>query len=165
MLDRLLHLLPAPVHRLACRMGYCLRKAYLKIRRGSVSGCSIIARDSDGRLLLVRHSYGPKVWSFPGGGLRKGEDPAVAAAREFSEELGCGLENLLYLGQAEAGFYGAINVAHVFTGLLKADQPIPDGREIIEARFFASDDLPSDCSGSVLRNGALYEKAINEGLI
>lgn len=146
-------------------MGYRLRKAFLQRRGGTIKGCSIIARDGAGRLLLVRHSYGPFVWTFPGGGLRQGEDPKLAAAREFSEELGCALEDLLFLGQIEANFHGATNVVHVFTGLLVADQPKPDGRELIEARFFAPNDLPSNCSQTVLRNGALYEKALGKGLI
>lgn len=147
-MERLLHFLPAPVHRLACKAGYALRKAYLRQRGGTLSGCSIIARDGQGRVLLVRHSYGPNVWSFPGGGLRAGEDPHAGAIREFSEELGCALTQMTCLGQAQTAYHGALNISHVFTGLLAGQEPQPDGREIVEARFFALADIPDDCSRS-----------------
>lgn len=50
-----------------------------------------IARDEQGRLLLVRSSARsnfPGVWFLPGGGLEHGEDPAEAVVREFREETG-----------------------------------------------------------------------------
>ena len=40
---------------------------------------------NDGKLLLVRER-GAKRWSLPGGGMKKGEEPAVAACRELDEE-------------------------------------------------------------------------------
>ncbi|MCA1481729.1 NUDIX domain-containing protein, partial [Bradyrhizobium sp. NBAIM08] len=86
--------------------------------------------------------------SFPGGGLNRGEAPLAAAAREFAEELGCGITDLRQLGTLEEEFHGARNVAHVFTGLI-AGEPRPDMREIVAARFFALDDLPPDRSRTV----------------
>ncbi|MDI1460333.1 NUDIX domain-containing protein [Catellatospora sp. KI3] len=50
-----------------------------------------IARDEQGRLLLVRssaRSNHPGRWFLPGGGLNHGEDPAAGLAREFLEETG-----------------------------------------------------------------------------
>lgn len=40
------------------------------------------------KILLVRHTYGPEGWTFPGGKIKTGEDPAGAAVREVKEELG-----------------------------------------------------------------------------
>lgn len=43
------------------------------------------------RVLLARRSTkvsSPKLWAIPGGGVEPGEDPAVAALREFHEEMG-----------------------------------------------------------------------------
>ncbi|HXB64010.1 MAG TPA: NUDIX hydrolase [Solirubrobacteraceae bacterium] len=43
----------------------------------------------DGKVLMVRHTYGRRdVWYLPGGGVHRGEPPLDAAAREMEEELG-----------------------------------------------------------------------------
>jgi 8-oxo-dGTP pyrophosphatase MutT (NUDIX family) len=54
----------------------------------------VLVFDADGRVLLVRHTYGDRRrWELPGGWVQRGEDPAVAAARELAEEVGlAGLE-------------------------------------------------------------------------
>lgn len=39
-------------------------------------------------ILLVLPTLAMNKWSLPGGGIRKGEDPAAAACRELHEELG-----------------------------------------------------------------------------
>lgn len=170
MIERMLHLLPAPVHRLACKVGFCVRNAILRRRGGTIYGCSILARNAAGHMLLVRHSYGPKVWAFPGGGLRAGEDPHLAAHREFSEELGGVLCDLVHLGQAESPYYGTTNVVHLFTGLISGGPSgeagvVPDGREIIDARFFSPDALPPSCSKAVMRYKTMFDIAMSEGRI
>lgn len=38
--------------------------------------------------LLVRHNYGEKKWSLPGGGLNQGEEADVGVIREAKEETG-----------------------------------------------------------------------------
>ncbi|WP_117213098.1 NUDIX domain-containing protein [Allorhizocola rhizosphaerae] len=50
-----------------------------------------IARDDQGRILLVRSSElsnNPGKWVLPGGGLDHGEDPNLGVVREFREETG-----------------------------------------------------------------------------
>ncbi len=54
-------------------------------------GAMAVAVGSDGRVLLVRQRM-EDVWSFPGGGIRSGEDPADALLRECGEEFGPRLE-------------------------------------------------------------------------
>lgn len=49
---------------------------------------SLIARRSDGCLLLVRKPRKHHAWQFPQGGVEVGEDPHAAALREFQEEVG-----------------------------------------------------------------------------
>lgn len=54
----------------------------------------------DGRVALVkqfRYAYGEELFEIPAGKLEKGEDPALAAARELSEETGCTAESLSLL--------------------------------------------------------------------
>lgn len=144
----MLHLIPPVLHRALYRLAHQLRKNWLQLVGGEVHGCTIIARDGAGRVLLVRHSYGSQQWAFPGGGMRKGEDVLVAACREFAEELRCGLIDPQHLGTLDKDFHGARHIAHAVTG--QADgEPRPDMREVVEARFFDIDALPAGASPAV----------------
>ncbi|WP_347302047.1 NUDIX domain-containing protein [Croceibacterium sp. TMG7-5b_MA50] len=133
---------PAPLHRLALRVGHHLRVAWWRLRRPTIHGVSVIARDADGRVLLIRQTYGPRQWILPGGGVRHGEAPAAAAAREFAEELGCPLTGLTLVRVLEEPLHGATNVVHLFTGTL-AGEPRADRREVATHRLFALDALPA----------------------
>ncbi len=144
----MLHLIPAPLHRALYRLGHRLRRMFLRHLAGEVHGCCIIGQDEQGRVLLVRHSYGPPVWALPGGGMRKGEDPQTAALRELQEELGCTLADPVHLGLQSNEFLGSTNHVQVFTGLLEG-RPTPDMREVVECRFFALDELPDRRSRTV----------------
>jgi 8-oxo-dGTP pyrophosphatase MutT (NUDIX family) len=152
----MLHLIPAPLHRLGLRLAHRGRRQWLGWHGGIVTGCSVIALDEDQRVLLVRHSYGKGLWSFPGGGVRSSEEPHLAARREFAEELGCALDGLRHLGTQEEPFHGATNVVHIFAGQL-AGSPCVDGREILEYRMFAASELPAACSVTVASRLALLE--------
>lgn len=101
----------------------------------------IVAFDAAGRVLLVRHSYGPPVWALPGGGMSAGEDPTLAAAREFREELGCELTDLIEIEAREHEESGSLDVRHVFAASL-AGVPVPDRREIVAAELFDPAALP-----------------------
>lgn len=143
----MLRLIPTPLHRWLYRFAHALRRRWLRLRGGKIEGCSVIARDDQGRLLMVRHSYGGGGWEFPGGGVGRGENSEAAARREFREELGCGLDGLTRLGTIEEPYHGAINVVHVFAGLVEGE-PRADGRELVEARFFPRDALPAPPGGT-----------------
>src|SRR5207237_10410221 len=54
-------------------------------------GAICVIERSDGRVLLVRHSYRRR-WGFPGGLIARGETPAAAARREAMEEVGLAIE-------------------------------------------------------------------------
>jgi ADP-ribose pyrophosphatase YjhB (NUDIX family) len=137
-----LHLiLPAPLHRLALRLAWPLRRRWWRWRRPTLRGVAVVARDDDGRVLLVRLSYGPRVWSLPAGGRAPGEDPEAAARREFAEELGCQLADMRLIDTADEPLHGARDTVHVFAARL-AGEVRPDGREVVEARLFAPHALP-----------------------
>jgi|GEM_PF-735796 len=53
----------------------------------SVAACAVIP-DSQGRVLILHHTYRRNAWGLPGGLLEQHEQPAIALAREISEELG-----------------------------------------------------------------------------
>lgn len=59
------------------------------MRRPDVRGAMIAVFDSEGRVLLVRHTYGDRRrWELPGGWAHAGEEPLIAARRELAEEVG-----------------------------------------------------------------------------
>lgn len=137
----MLHLIPKPLHRLALTIGHRLRHHWRKFRGVTGEGVSVIARDFDGQILLVRHSYGPQGWYFPGGGIGRKETPEQAAHRELREETDCAIDGLKLLGIIEEELSGAPHRAHVFEGVVDA-VPRADGREVVEARFFPTHSLP-----------------------
>jgi ADP-ribose pyrophosphatase YjhB (NUDIX family) len=157
----MLHLIPAPLHRALLRLVHALRVVWWRVAKPQVTGVSVIARDGEGRVLLVRHTYSSRHWSLPGGGLQRGELPADGAAREFAEELDCAIYALVPVGVRQRDLYGATATVHVFAGEV-VDQPAPDRREVAEARFFAVDALPRDCSSAVAPCLAMLEQGLRD---
>ena len=137
----MLYLIPAPAHRVVLRLAHGVRRRWWFVLRPRLTGCRVLAFDVEGRVLLVRHSYGNGAWMPPGGGLQKGEDPLAAGQRELREETSCTLQWAAHIELAQELLHGAGNSVHVIAGDT-LDPPIADGREIIEARFFAPDELP-----------------------
>lgn len=139
------HLIPSPLHRLALNVAFRLRNKLRRITGKTRDGVSIIGRDFDGQILLIRHSYGPAGWYFPGGGIGLGESPEQAARRELREETGCAINALKLVGMVDEVLSGAAHQAHVFEGVIN-DTPRADGREVVEARFFPTHSLPEPLS-------------------
>ena len=137
----MLHLIPASLHRAALRIAHRLRQVWRRTVKLPRAGVSLVALDTQGRVLLVRHSYGSGRWGLPGGALGWREDPSAGARRELREELGCEAEQLTLVATIEERLWGAPHTAFVF-GLRLIGQPRPDGREVIEAGFFPPHALP-----------------------
>ena len=123
----MLYLIPAPAHRVVLRLAHRVRRRWWYVRRPRLSGCRVLAFDREGRVLLVRHSYGTGAWMPPGGGLQAGEDPLNAAQRELLEETGCTLQWAAHIELAEEQLHGAGNSVHVIVGDT-LDPPLADGR-------------------------------------
>jgi ADP-ribose pyrophosphatase YjhB (NUDIX family) len=133
--------LPAALHRMALPLAHTVRHRWRRWRKTPIAGVSVIITNLGGDVLLLKHSYGPAVWSLPGGGLGKGEDPLAAARREVREELGVELARIEPVGMLEEVLSGSPHTAHIFAAVCD-QRPRPDGREVIEARFFPSHSLP-----------------------
>lgn len=113
-----------------------------------VPAVSIIARNRQGHVVLVRHSEIGS-WVTPGGAIEPVETPADAAVREMWEETGLDVR-LTRL----AGVYGGPDfvvqyqngdeisyAVTVFEAEILAGEARPDGDEILEVRFFPKSEL------------------------
>lgn len=152
--------LPAPLHRALLQFAHKIRHRWRKWRKVPISGISVIVTNEAGEVMLLKHSYGPKAWGLPGGGMFRGEDPVECAKRELREEVGLQVEGLEPLGVLHETLSGSPHTSHVFT-VQVLQVPKPDGREILEARFFAPDALPELLTRNVPRRLAM-RKAHNK---
>lgn len=134
-------ILPAPVHRAGYRLAHALRVRWWRLTRPQLTGCRVIALDADARVLLIRHSYSDDRWMLPGGGMKRGEDPVAAGARELAEEAGCALHDARVATVLETTAFGIPNRVYVVVGQARGEVRA-DGREITHAEFFAIDALP-----------------------
>jgi len=103
-----------------------------------------IVIDQAGAVLLVKHGY-VAGWHLPGGGVEVGETCESALARELREEA-----NVIVEAPTLHGLFFNVNVSrrdHVAVYVVRRFRVLgeraPD-REILEARFFATDALPGD---------------------
>ncbi|MCR9180686.1 MAG: NUDIX domain-containing protein [Erythrobacteraceae bacterium] len=138
-----------------------MRHSWRRWRKVPIAGVSVIMTNLGGDVLLLRHSYGPDVWGLPGGGINRGEEPEAAARREVREELGIELTRLEPIGTLEEVLSGSPHTAHLFAAICN-QHPRPDGREVVEARFFPSHSLPEPL-GSTTRARIAAWKARGTG--
>ena len=110
--------------------------------RPDLRGVRVAAFNPTGHVLLIRHAYGDTArWRLPGGGIKRDESPAVAAARELREETGLEATELRGFDQYHAILDGASDLVTLFTARVEGE-PRGDGFEIAEARFWPADRLP-----------------------
>lgn len=147
----MLRLIPKPLHRVLLVQAHQVRLVWWRIRKPLLLGCRVLAFDGEGRILLVRHSYGSGRWLLPGGGIARGEAPLEAALRELAEETACALEDPREIAVIEEPLAGTMNRVHVITGRARG-VPQGDGREIVAAQFFALDALPPNLAQQLQRN-------------
>lgn len=67
------------------------RKTVLSLLRIRSRGACMIVFDEEGRVVLVRLTYGSPSWKLPGGGVKHSETFREAALREAREEIGVSL--------------------------------------------------------------------------
>jgi len=118
------------------------------IRWGTPSfhvGAICVVERADGHMLLVCQSYRRDGWGFPGGLMRRREEPADAARRELREELGIDVE---LQGLPVVVIDSPMRrVDVVFNARLADESAQPEAAgyspEITDARWFPPDALPS----------------------
>lgn len=136
----------SPLYHLAYRVAQVGRNIYWRVAKPHVFGAKLVVFNADGDVLLIRHSYGRSdLYMLPGGGIGRNEDPAIGAARELREEVQCNADNISFLAKFVDNAKGATNSVTVFTATTK-DEPVIDGKELIEARFVPTNQLPDNVS-------------------
>lgn len=133
--------LPVPIRRLAYRGAYSLLRIYWMVFQPSVTGVKCLLTDGD-RVLLVRHSYGPRTWDLPGGSVKTGEEPASTARREMQEELGVAIDTWHRLGWLQIVIDHRRDCVHLFQAELNDPQLKIDRGELLAARWFQRSELP-----------------------
>lgn len=93
-----------------------------------------------GRVLAARRATPPELaggWELPGGKVETGEDPAAAAVREITEELGCTVEVTGWLDGSSAISTGlSLRVA---TARLVDGDPVPTEHDAV--RWLRAEEL------------------------
>lgn len=116
---------------------------YFRLTRGLTLGVRAVVLSSDGKVLLVRHTYTPG-WHFPGGGVEVGECAETALANELWQETGLTLIGKPKLLSVE--FKTDVSDRdHVLIFLCKTTGellPSPASLEIAERANFHLEDLP-----------------------
>ena len=114
-------------------------------------GCVLLHRN--GELLLVRRADNG-MWALPGGTMELGESLEETAARELFEETGlaAGKLELLHVFSGKDLYYKYPNGDEVYNVVAAyectefAGEPVEDGTETKEVRFFAFDEIPGELS-------------------
>jgi 8-oxo-dGTP pyrophosphatase MutT (NUDIX family) len=135
-------MVPVSLRRVGYRAAHTVLRTYWRVLRPHTRAVKCVVREGDA-VLFVRHAYGDRrCWELPGGGIKRGEDPRDAAAREAREELGLDLAQWRALGSVEARGYGKRTTVFCFEGRPPGRALRIDPGEIEEARWFDASDPP-----------------------
>jgi 8-oxo-dGTP pyrophosphatase MutT (NUDIX family) len=127
--------------RLVYRGGYHVLFTLAALRPPRGRGVKAIVCN-DGEIALVRHTYGPREWELPGGGVRRGEELLAALRRELREEVAIEADVATPLGSHPGpGRHSRIEVSY-FALEVAERELVPDRVEIAEIAWFAPAALP-----------------------
>lgn len=99
-----------------------------------------------GKLLLVKSTSEPHIWTLPGGAIKQGETASAAAVREIHEELG------VTLHEVELDKIGTLKPREtllkdeytLFSATIESRVHVKLSIELIEASWFTIQDTPTD---------------------
>jgi 8-oxo-dGTP pyrophosphatase MutT (NUDIX family) len=132
------HLVPGgpAVNRALLRLAYLGARALWLVARPVHTG-AVVALWRDGRVVLVHQTYRRR-WTFPGGGVGRGEAPEAAARRELGEELGLEPGRIEEALVCPDDYEGRRETAHIFEAALGEAVPRPDGVELDQVAFLTA---------------------------
>ncbi len=118
-----------------------LRKLYWFVFRPQTRGAKMLI-ERNGRLLMIRNTYGHKNWTFPGGGVAKNESYKEAAIREAWEEVGIRVRNCTFIGQYINTHQYKIDTVECYYTKTTSDNFQIDPGEIMEAKWIKPHQIP-----------------------
>lgn len=114
---------------------------YWRLVRPKTFGVKVLIFHND-EVLLIQTTY-EKNYSFPGGGIKKGETPEEAARREAHEEVGIHLETLYPLPSFVAEHEYKIDTVYTFFAYVDKNDYLLDWLEIDMATWCPVNSLPA----------------------
>jgi 8-oxo-dGTP diphosphatase len=109
--------------------------------RKFIIGIAALILNDCGQILLFKHTYRTDCnWGFPGGYLKRHEDPDAAIRREVMEESGLRVRVLNLLEVIRSEDMAQLEI--LFQAELDGEWKFTPSHEVVEARFFSLDGLP-----------------------
>lgn len=142
----------------AYKLAYAMLQVYWFLFRPQVYGVKCLI-EFEGRILLIRNTYGDMRWTFPGGGFKRRESPEMAAAREVREEVGITLTTLRPLGQYTSTDTYKRDTVKCYAGETKTPSFEIERNEVYEAAWFYWEELPRPLASDAERVIELYRTA------
>lgn len=135
--------------RLIYRIGYPFALCYWFLFRPKTFGVKCVV-ECGGQVLFVRNSYGSRdQWTFPGGGVHRGEDPIAAAKREVLEEVGVVAHDPVFVGEYSHAQEYKRDTVMVYRVVVESQEISIQVSEILDAGWFEWGHLPSPLAPSV----------------
>jgi NAD+ diphosphatase len=107
-----------------------------------ISPAVIVLIERGKKVLLARASrFKEDIYSVIAGFVEPGETLEETVAREIKEETGIDVKNIRYFGSQPWPFPDSLMIA--FTARYAGGEIKADGEEIVEAKWFAADQLPN----------------------
>src|SRR3989344_5420273 len=120
---------------------YPMIRVYWFVFRPETFGVKCII-EHNGKMLMIRNTYGKRQWTFPGGGIEEGETPEDAAKREVREEVGIELAEVRSLGMFISSREHKKDNIYVYSGRVDSEYVRIQPSEILEAQWFTPDTMP-----------------------
>lgn len=115
--------------------------AYRFIFRPKTRGVKCVIAFNN-QILLIKNSYGYSSWTFPGGGVKKGEVIEEAIKREVKEEVGIRLNSVEHIGKFHTNISFKEDTVFCFASQVDSDFFEIDNIEIAEAKWFPVSEMP-----------------------
>lgn len=107
-----------------------------------MSPCILVAVTYDDKILLVKHNNQIRnLFTVIAGFVELGESLEECVVREVKEEVGIAVDSIEYVGSQSWPFPNQLMVA--FSAVAKTQKFLIDTQELLEAQWFAKNDLPT----------------------